>query len=47
MDYAGGTSGNAFYLKNCGFFNNYTARNTFYQRPLTGKIPDVELKKLP
>jgi hypothetical protein len=47
MDYAGGTDGNAFYLKNCGFFNNYTIRNTMFERPAAGKAPDVELDKLP
>ena len=47
MDYAGGIADGAFYLKNCGFFNNYTVRNTVFERPLTGKMPEVELDKLP
>ncbi|WP_428329211.1 DUF3472 domain-containing protein [Mucilaginibacter sp.] len=47
MDYAGGIMNGAFYLKNCGFFNNYTKRNTIFERPLTGKSPDVDLSKLP
>jgi len=47
MDYAGGLSGAAFYLKNCGFFNQYTPRNTYFDRPATGKKPDVDLSKLP
>ena len=47
MDYAGGTEENSFYLKNCGFFNNYTPRNTFFERPAGGKQPDVDLSKLP
>ncbi len=47
MDYAGGTADGAFYLKNCGFFNNYTERNTVFERPLTGKMPDVKLDMLP
>jgi hypothetical protein len=47
MDYAGGSKGNLFYLKNCGFFNNYTPRNTFFERPLGNKKPDVDLSKLP
>jgi hypothetical protein len=47
MDYAGGTAGNAFYLKNCGFFNDYTVRNTVFERPAGGKLPDVDLSKLP
>jgi hypothetical protein len=47
MDYAGGVAGNSFYLKNCGFFNNYIIRNTFFERQLRGEMPDVELGKLP
>lgn len=46
MDYGGGTQGNHFYLKNCGFFNNYTPRNIFFERPAGGKKPDVDLSKL-
>jgi len=47
MDYAGGTKDGSFYLKNCGFFNDYTARNSFFERPATGKKPDVDLNSLP
>jgi hypothetical protein len=47
MDYAGGTDGNAFYLKNCGFFSNYTIRNTIFETAVTGTGPDVDLEKLP
>jgi len=46
MDYAGGVSDAAFYLKNCGFFNNYTTAYTMFERPLTGKTPDIDLGKL-
>jgi hypothetical protein len=47
MDYAGGIDDNAFYLKNCGFFNTYTKRGIELIRPTGGKAPDVELDKLP
>jgi hypothetical protein len=47
MDYAGGLSGNSFYLKNDGFFNHYTPRNVFFERPLSGHKPNVDLSKLP
>lgn len=47
MDYAGGIKNGSFYLKNCGFFNNYTPRNTFFERPKGGKKPDVDFSKLP
>jgi len=47
MDYAGGVTEGSFYLKNCGFFNNYTVRNTLFEKPLTKKAPNVDLGKLP
>jgi len=47
MDYSGGVDGKTFYLKNCGFFDNYTTRNVFFERPLTGEMPDVDFSKLP
>jgi hypothetical protein len=47
MDYAGGVHGDAFYLKNCGFFNDYTVRNTVFMRPASGKMPDVDFNTLP
>ncbi|MGZ3750596.1 MAG: DUF3472 domain-containing protein [Mucilaginibacter sp.] len=46
MDYAGGSQGDHFYLKNCGFFNNYTPRNIFFERPVGGKKPDVDLNTI-
>lgn len=47
MDYAGGTDGSSFFLKNCGFFNHYTPRNIYFTRPTGGKKPIVDLSKLP
>ncbi|MDO3627827.1 DUF3472 domain-containing protein [Mucilaginibacter sp. BT774] len=47
MDYAGGLEGNHFFLKNCGFFNYYTPRNIYFNRPASGKKPAVDLSKLP
>jgi hypothetical protein len=47
MDYSGGTDGPAFYLKNCGFFNQYTIRNTLFERPVSGKMPDIDFDELP
>lgn len=47
MDYAGGVTGTAFYLKNCGFFNHYTPRNTYFDRPAGRKKPDIDLNILP
>lgn len=47
MDYAGGLLKGAFYLQNCGFFNNYTPLKTNYKRPLTNTPPQVNLEHLP
>lgn len=47
MDYAGGLSGNGFFLKNCGFFSAYTPyRSTFTRAPQQQK-PVVDLERLP
>jgi hypothetical protein len=47
MDYEGGVKGEQFYLRNCGLFNHYTPINTWFERPLTGKQPVIDLDKLP
>lgn len=47
MDYAGGVDGNSFFLKNCGFFNNYTKRGIILERAPKGKAPVIDFDKLP
>ncbi len=47
MDYAGGIEQNEFFLKNCGFFNQYTLYRTVFERPATGMKPSVDLNQLP
>jgi|SRR6185503_5328529 len=47
MDYAGGIENGAFFLKNCGFFKDYTVRNTVFTRPASGGKPNVDLERLP
>jgi hypothetical protein len=47
MDYAGGEKDGSFFLKSCGFFNNYTTRNIYFDRPAGNKKPDINLNKLP
>jgi hypothetical protein len=47
MDYAGGVKGNEFYLRNCGFFNDYTLIDKLFERPDTQKQPQINLEKLP
>lgn len=47
MDYAGGKEKNFFYLKNCGFFNEFTAIGESFNRAVNGKVPDFDFEKLP
>lgn len=47
MDYAGGIKDGQFYLRNCGFFNDYTVPDKIFERPLTGQKPQINLDDLP
>jgi hypothetical protein len=47
MDHAGGVEGKSFYLKNCGFFNQYTLYKKVLERPVMNKRPEIDFKKLP
>lgn len=47
MDYAGGVTNGSFFLRNCGFFNDYTVLDQVFERPLTAKTPDITLENLP
>jgi hypothetical protein len=47
-DYAGGVQENQFYLRNCGFFDDFTALKTPLKTEATAKPhPKVDLSKLP
>lgn len=46
MDYAGGEAPEGYYLKNCGFFNDYTRRNTKFKREVKQKAPEIDFKAL-
>ncbi|WP_018626832.1 DUF3472 domain-containing protein [Niabella aurantiaca] len=46
-DYAGGVKGQQFYLRNCGFFNDFVPYDTMVERQPTGKTPQVDLDALP
>lgn len=47
-DYTGGSDGTSFYLKNCGFFNDFTPIKTPFHRKSTGKThPEIDFNKLP
>ncbi len=47
-DYYGGTNGNKFVLKNCGFFDSNTVYNTTFTRTANGAsaMPDIDLEAL-
>ncbi len=46
MDFAGGSKQNHFYLKNCGFFSDYTPINKVFQRSATGQQPKIDFKTI-
>jgi hypothetical protein len=48
-DYAGGFMGNKFFMKNAGFFNQFTAMDQLFKREAMGVKPEInfdELEKL-
>lgn len=52
LDFEGGTNGNKFFLKNCGFFNANVQPNTAFTRTTSGAAPNIdfttlEIPKLP
>lgn len=47
MDYAGGVKEGKFFLKNCGFFNQYTAYRSLLERGGNNEYPDINFEDLP
>jgi hypothetical protein len=47
MDHGGGVKDQAFYLRNCGFFSDYTPLRTHFERPARGRVPAVDVQQLP
>ena len=47
MDYAGGVQGRHFFLKNCGFFSQYTPYKATFQRTTQHARPGINLNQLP
>ncbi|PWS32964.1 DUF3472 domain-containing protein [Pedobacter paludis] len=47
MDYGGGIEKGSFYLKNGGFFNDFTTPKIILNRTSTGKKPEIDFSKLP
>lgn len=46
-DYAGGTDGDKFFLKNDGFFNEFATPNQIFTRKPSTKKPDINFANLP
>lgn len=47
LDYAGGEKNGFFFLRNGGFFSDYTPIGSAFSRKATKKLPDVDLEKMP
>jgi hypothetical protein len=47
MDYSGGVDGNQFFLKNCGFFSETTAIDSYFEREHSGIAPVIKFEDLP
>ena len=47
MDYAGGVKDDQFFLKNCGFFSQYTPYRSNFQRKNHWLKPAVSFENLP
>lgn len=46
-DYAGGVSNGSFYLRNCGFFNDFVPLDGTFKRNAANKIPVIDFSLLP
>jgi len=46
-DYAGGVNKSAFYLRNCGFFNDFVALDQRFLRTSRAEHPSIDFKALP
>lgn len=47
LDYAGGEENGQFYLRNCGFFDDYTAIGELFKRPKANQKPAIDFNELP
>ena len=47
MDYSGGAENQAFFMKNCGFFNETTAIDSYFERKESGIPPVINFEDLP
>ncbi|AEI49798.1 DUF3472 domain-containing protein [Runella slithyformis] len=46
-DYAGGLSNGHFYLRNCGFFNDFVPLDGTFKRAAVNKMPEINFSALP
>jgi hypothetical protein len=46
-DYTGGVQGNFFFLKNCGFFNQFTPYKSIFTRKAGSDHPEIDFTMLP
>ncbi|ETN94889.1 DUF3472 domain-containing protein [Zhouia amylolytica] len=46
LDYAGGSDGNKFFMKNCGFFSDNTTIDSYHQRTANGVSPNIDFSQL-
>ncbi|WP_443945456.1 DUF3472 domain-containing protein [Pedobacter sp. AW1-32] len=47
MDFSGGIDNGHFFLRNCGFFSDFTFPKTFFERHSANKKPQIDFNKLP
>lgn len=47
LDFSGGSNGNKFFLKNCGFFNDNVQAGTTFTRTSSGTAPNIDFSALP
>ncbi len=47
LDFAGGSEGDHFFLKNCGFFAEQVSLDQIFQRPSVAQQPDINFEQLP
>lgn len=47
MDYGGGVRGNTFYLRQCGFFSDFTPLDQVFTRPAVARPPAIDFSSLP
>ena len=46
LDYAGGSDGNQFFMRNCGFFNETTPMDSEFSRTENGVAPTIDFSEL-